>query len=113
MDLSVYRNLTVNMQVYETHNKSDGDIEMFVISVQQKCTKPFIVISVYRPPQGSQTTYVNAIRNVLKSIAGGNKVLLMGDFNIDYRITTCEAVQDSNSRVNFSSNKYVIQLGPV
>lgn len=51
----VYRNLLVNAKVYSEFNLSDQHIEMAVIQVSQKCTKPFTVIQVYRPPQGNQS----------------------------------------------------------
>lgn len=92
--LYIHKNLKVDAQMYEQCNKSDNTIEVFVLNVQQKYTKPIVIISVYRPPQGNQTDFVNALREVLKTVMGGNKVIMMGDFNIDYNMKNCKAVRN-------------------
>lgn len=71
--LYVHKNIKVDAQVYEHMNRSDGTIELFAVTIQQKCTKPIVILSVYRPPQGNQTDCVNALREVSKLVQGGQE----------------------------------------
>lgn len=48
----IYGKHIVNAHKYEELNKSNKNIEVLVLEVQQKCTEPKIFIIAYRPPQG-------------------------------------------------------------
>lgn len=89
----VHKDLLVNACVYEEFNLSNEHIELFAIQVRQKCTKPILLISVYRPPQGNQSTYIESLRNTLLAAMNCNKTVVVGDFNLDYNMTTCKAVK--------------------
>lgn len=39
--------LKVDAAIYDSLNISDADIELFALSISQKCTKPITVLSIY------------------------------------------------------------------
>lgn len=90
----VSKNLTVNAQTYEDLNISNEHLELFVLNIQQKCTKPITLVSVYRPHQGKQNVFIELLRNTLKNLSGGSKIILTGDFNIDYATVNCKSVRE-------------------
>lgn len=89
----VHNNLIVDCAIYEELNVSDENAEIFILQINQKCTKPFLVISIYRPPQGNQTLFVNTIRDTLAQISNHNKTIMLGDFNIDYGTACNKAIR--------------------
>lgn len=67
---------------------------MLILEVQQKCTKPRVVISVYRPPQGNVSDCLNTIKAAIKSIGPDVEICILGDFNIDYGDKTSTAKKE-------------------
>lgn len=90
----VSKNLKINVQTYDNLNVSNEHMELLVLTIQQKCTKPITLVSVYRPPQGKQTVFIVLLRNTLKNIPSGSKIVLTGDFNIDYATTNCKSTRE-------------------
>lgn len=81
--------LTVNASVYEELNISDKDIEVLVLSIRQKCTKPITVISVYRPPQGNQKSGIEKLKQIIQAVNRDEDIVVLGDLNIDYSNKRC------------------------
>lgn len=76
----------VNAQIYEHLNQSDSDIEVLVLEIEQKNTTPYILLMVYRPPQGKQQLFVDKLCETIETLItekSGNKLLILGDLNID------------------------------
>lgn len=48
----VNKKIKVDAQIHQDLNVSSKDIELFILDIQQPFTKPVIVVSVYRSPQG-------------------------------------------------------------
>lgn len=80
----VHKKLAVDAQKYSPLNISNKTMEIFVLELKQKNTKPFVLLSVYRPPQGKTTDFFDQIRTVLNDIPVGIEYIIMGDFNINY-----------------------------
>lgn len=72
-------------------------MELLVITIQQKCSKPITLVSVYRPPRGKQTLFTDLLRSTLKNIPNGNKIVVAGDFNIDYALVNCKSTKELKS----------------
>lgn len=89
----VHRKLLVNSEIYSELNISDQHIELAIVQISQKCTKPFTIIMVYRPPQGNQSLCLQRLREALIAVADGNKTIIVGDLNIDYKQTNTKSVK--------------------
>lgn len=92
--LYVNRKIKVNAQIYEELAISDKNIELAVLLVQQPCTRPITLVSVYRPPQGNQQEFILSLRETLQEIGDKNKIILLGDLNIDYRQISTKSVRE-------------------
>lgn len=81
----VHGKYKVNAQVHEDLNVSDKDLELLVLVIELKCTTPYILMSVYRPPQGNQTQFVEKLGEALERLGrtDGGKIIVVGDVNID------------------------------
>lgn len=86
--------LKVDASIYEVYNKSDKDIELFVLQIKQPLTNPIVLVSAYRPPQGNQTLCIDSIREVLQALADGNRLVLLGDLNMDYQNANLKGIKD-------------------
>lgn len=76
----------VNAQLYEHLNLSDDNIEIMILQTEQKCTCPYTLLSIYRPPQGKHQLFIDKLRETLNNllmVKGNSKLLVTGDFNID------------------------------
>lgn len=80
----IYGTHKVNAHKYDELNTSNSDLEMLILEIQQKCTKPRVIISVYRPPQGNVTNCINTIKAAIKSIGPAVEICILGDLNVDY-----------------------------
>lgn len=79
--IAVQGNVSVNASTYEDLNTSNQDIEMLILTISQKCSKPK---TVYRPPKGSHKRCVGKIRETIQTIGKTNDIVIMGDLNVDY-----------------------------
>lgn len=61
----VHKSLKVDANMYDNLNLSERDIELLILKVNQKCTKPYIIISMYRPLQGSIKRFIDKLRTTL------------------------------------------------
>lgn len=75
---------------YEMLNVSNHHIEMMTL---EKCTEPFTVTMIYRPPQGSLDEVLDALKVVLNGIGTGNELFGLGDLNVDYLSQQTKAVR--------------------
>lgn len=50
----VNRKIKVDTQLNENLNVSDKDLELFVAQIKQPCTKPIILVTIYRPPKATR-----------------------------------------------------------
>lgn len=89
----VHKNLLVNTCIYDEYNVSNEHIELFALQVGQKCTKPIMLISVYRPPQGKQNIFLEQLTHTLTAAMNCSKTIIVGDFNLDYKMMTCKAIK--------------------
>lgn len=64
---------------------SNKDAEILILQVEQKCTTPYILVSVYRPPQGNQTQFIEGLGVTLNELTGmgARNIVVVGDVNID------------------------------
>lgn len=46
------------------------------------------------PPQGKQAIFTKVLRDTLKSLSADSKIVLTGDFNIDYSMANCKSVRE-------------------
>lgn len=84
----------VDAHKYEDLNKSNKNIEALVLEIQQKCTKPKILIITYRPPQGKPSEYIDELRDTLTGLNTGLELFLLGDLNINYSEKNLKAVKE-------------------
>lgn len=82
--LYINKKLKANAQIYEELARSDKNIELAVLQVQQPCTTPFTLVSVYRPPQGDQQEFLKDLRETLHNIDDKDNIVVLGDLNIDF-----------------------------
>lgn len=94
--ICIYLNqkIKVNAQIYENLHISNQNIEIAVLQIQQPCTKPIILVSVYRPPQGNQQEFLQSIRDKIQEIGSNKNIIILGDLNIDYRQISTKSVRD-------------------
>lgn len=91
----VNKNLKVNAQIYKSSNISNSDIELLVLEIEQKCTTPSILMSVYRPPQGKHKEFLESTRTALNNLVGMKRsIIMIGDVNIDYQAATTASVKE-------------------
>lgn len=60
----------VDAHKYEEYNVSNKNLEVLILEVRQKCTKPFVLLIAYRPPQGSIKEGLEDLRNLKNSYMG-------------------------------------------
>lgn len=70
---------------------------MIVLLIQQLQTKPHVVVTVYRPPQGTQKVCLDTVRVTLQMLKSANNVTILGDMNIDYKQKDTVAVKEIKS----------------
>lgn len=104
----IHKKLKVDAQKYSTLNLSNKTIEIFILEVSQKSTRPFILISVYRPPQGKTGEFIDQIRFVLNNIPAGSDLFLMGDFNINYLEESIPKRELKNLEKEFNLKQQVV-----
>ena len=77
--------------VQTVSNNMSNDLELFWLLFDPPKQRRIIIGTVYRPPSGSAEDAVNCIDNNLTDLENSNPtadILIMGDFNIDYKKTT-------------------------
>lgn len=81
----VHSKYKVDAQVHENLSVSNKDAELLVLHVEQKCTTPYVLISVYRPPQGNQTQFIESLGETLNQLSrvGARNIVVVGDVNSD------------------------------
>ena len=58
-------------------------LEAVCIEIDKPCSRPFVVITVYRPPN-AQTVFFNDLEQLVKTIDDENKeIYILGDLNCD------------------------------
>lgn len=57
----VHESLQVDALKYNNLNFNDESIEVMVLEIQQKPTKPMTLVTVYRPPQGNQSVFMDKL----------------------------------------------------
>lgn len=77
----MHHNLLVNTEIYKEFNISDQHIELAIFQVKIKCT-----------PQGTSLC-LQRMRETLLAVADGNKLVVIGDMNIDYQHETTKSVK--------------------
>lgn len=90
----VNQKIKVNAQIYENLSISDQNIEIAVLQIQQTCSKPTFLVSVYRPPQGNQQVFLQSVRETIQEIGNNKNIILLGDLNIDYRQISTKSVRE-------------------
>lgn len=93
----VHKTLKVDALKYNELNVSNENIEAMVLEFQQKLTKPIILITEYRPPQGNQAEFTLKLREILINLKSHNDVMVIGDFNIDIVNQSTKSAKDLTS----------------
>ena len=77
----IYLRNTINYQI--RHDLSPPVLEAICIEISKPHSRPFIVVTVYRPPDSSPDFFIH-LENLLKKIDNENKeIYILGDLNCD------------------------------
>ena len=82
----VREGLTCDSSSYQDLNGSNRNIELQFLELNFPHSKNILLVNVYRPPDGNVEEAVDEITQKMDSIQhiDKKKILIMGDFNIDY-----------------------------
>ena len=92
--LITYVKSNPDMDVYILSNESTSnrDIEAQWIRLENKNSKNILQGNIYRPPNGNIDRAIKYLDKHIKNLKGPNEdIILMGDFNIDYKNKTTPA----------------------
>ena len=77
----IYLRITINYQIRD--DLVPPGLEAVCIEIDKPCSRPFVVITVYRPPN-AQTVFFNDLEQLVKTIDDENKeIYILGDLNCD------------------------------
>lgn len=97
--ISVY--IRDDLNYLEIDQRMTDDIEAMLIDVSDKDKHSFI-LSIYRPPKGSLSTFVDEIERYLNNY---NDLIIVGDLNVDMNAATTAS---KSVRETFESYNYVL-----
>lgn len=92
---------------YGDLNLSNKFIELMVLELSQKETKPFILLTVYRPPQGRPSEFMELIRNVFRDLPANVNVVVTGDVNINYLEDSVPKKELKNIEKEFNLKQWI------
>lgn len=67
---------------------NNTNLELQLLEILLPCSKPLILINLYRPPSGNILEALELIQNSLNELDQNSEVFILGDFNLDYKINT-------------------------
>ena len=79
-------NLIIDSAELEIFNKSDKDIEILWVTLKHPFQRDIVVASLYRPPSGDVSTFLEFMNETLRDIMKPGKdveIFLLGDVNIN------------------------------
>lgn len=80
---------------YETINVNITSAEILQVEIQYSTHKTLTILPIYRPPNKSITLFLNEIEQIVYQVSRKNKVILLGDINIDIQ------------KINTNTTKYL------
>ena len=93
-------------QVVQEISSVTRDIEHLWVLITRPKSKPVLIGVVYRPPDGSVKHAMEALNTCMmhiENLASAVKIIILGDFNIDYRKvcnTDCKALKSFEQKHN-------------
>ena len=77
----IYLRNSINYQIRQ--DLIPADLEAICIEITKPHSRPFVVVTVYRPPDASSNSFIQ-LENLLKKIDNENKeIYILGDLNCD------------------------------
>ena len=84
--LVAYIKNSIEVNTYNSESISSNDIEVQWLRVKRHMSKDILLANIYRPLSGNLTQALSLLEKSIVSLASMNdKVLLLGDFNVDYK----------------------------
>ncbi len=83
------------------------DMESIFVEILLPKTKPIVIGTCYRPPK--QTCFLDLLQQTLNKIRPDLEQIILGDFNIDLKISTTATSKSYKNMLNVSNLKQLIQ----
>ena len=95
---------------YEEYNRSCGYIECLWTEIVRPNARNMIICSLYRPPNGSATSFCDELTNSINDINANNnkEIYILGDFNINYSVKTSDDMRPLHDFELFTNLKQLI-----
>ena len=105
----IKQDLEYDTTLFKFFNRSDKDIECQWVHLKNKFTRDFIIVNIYRPPQGNIETFIDYFENTISTIDTSKlDIFIMGDFNINVQNRNCDKARSLKSMMKTLGLKQLI-----
>ena len=80
--VAIYVHNDLSFVVNEKLHSRTANLESIFVDITNT-SNPITVGTIYRPPSGNQTQFINELNHLIKLIPKNKKAFLMGDYNMD------------------------------
>lgn len=81
---------------------------MQIVEILLPCTKPIIIINIYRPPSGIISEAIQEIQTAINNLDINTEVFVIGDFNIDYNMNSASYKKLSTFETKKNLTQYIV-----